>query len=177
VVELQDGMPCCAADVWVQTAQHSSDAAPASSDGAAAAAQQRSFLASAASAMHAVQHSKSKNNTQKQSAAKATQDEALRRVQLQAPHQLQLSRQELLVDGFRVHVAEVHEVLRAVQPDAAAAAAAAAGNGGTAAVDGHAAAEGPHWQLFDAHLGKWVVSAATAGASAQQVSSCKAAST
>lgn len=161
VVELQGGVPCCAADVWVQTAQqaaadaNTSNSSQGSSSSSildpAVVSQQRNFLAAAASAMHGVQHSKSKSKTQKHAAAKANQEEALRRVQLQAPQQLQLRQEQQAVDGYQVHVAEVYEVLRSVDTD-------------TSTVDAaeDAARSGCRalcWQCFDAHAGKWVVAA------------------
>jgi hypothetical protein len=109
--------------------------------------------------MHAVQHNKSKNKTAKQAAAKAAQEEAVRRVQLQAPVQLQLSEQQQqrpqVVDGFQVHLAEVYEVLRALQPEGPQ-------------DDG---AEGTQqcvqsWQYFDAHLGRWISCSARADSAA-----------
>lgn len=157
VVELAGGLPTCAADVWVHTAQQSGDSSSSnSSNGPAGGSEQHDFLASTASAMHAVQHSKSKTKTAKQAAAKAAQAEAVRRLQLQAPQQLQLSAEQRVpqaVGTFQVHVAEVYEVLRAAQPQGLGAAvtpAAEAGGdrGGTPAVRG--------WDFFDAHLGKWV---------------------
>ena len=164
VVDLQDGVPHCAADVWVQTAPDATSSTSSSSNG-----QDSSFLASTAAAMHAVQHSKSKTKTAKQAAAKAAQEECLRRLRLQAPQQLQLAptQQAQLFGGFQVHVAEVYEVLRTLQPgsdaaaagDGAAAAAAAAYDGSRATEQNGAGAGsqgGPVWQYFDAFVGKWV---------------------
>ena len=177
-MDLLDGVPYCAADVWVQTAADSDANTTNTGQDAAVAAQQRSFLASTAAAMHSVQHSKSKTKTAKKAAAEATLEEALRRLKLQAPQQLQLSQKQGAFEGFQVHVAEVYEVLRTVQPcegDTAAAAAAAAaadaveaanGDASTTAaaaaskhdgVSGRAGSQGGAvWQYFDAHLGKWI---------------------
>lgn len=174
LVDLLDGVPYCAADVWVQTAADSDANTTNTGQDAAVAAQQRSFLASTAAAMHSVQHSKSKTKTAKKAAAEAALEEALRRLKLQAPQQLQLSQKHGAFEGFQVHVAEVYEVLRTVQPcegDTAAAAAADAveaanGDASTTAaaaaskhdgVSGRAGSQGGAvWQYFDAHLGKWI---------------------
>lgn len=164
VVELQGGVPCCAADVWVQTAEHAAaDANPSnssqgSSSGSildpAVLSQQRNFLAAAASAMHGVQHSKAKSKTTKHAAAKANQEEAVRRVQLQAPQQLQLWREQHAVDGYQVHIAEVYEVLRSIDTDSST-----ADTAGDAARSGSSSCRVLCWQYFDAHAGKWVVAA------------------
>jgi hypothetical protein len=162
VVELQEGVPSCAADVWVQATQHTPAPPGGSSSSGAAdtaiAAQQRSFLASSASALHAVQHSKSKSKSQKQTAAKANQDEALRRLQLQAPQQVQLlqGQQPQLLSGYQVHVAEVYEVLRVLQPQATSGAAAEGDGVESSSAASHPQALLPGWQYFDAHQGKWV---------------------
>jgi hypothetical protein len=147
VVDMAGGLPACAADVWVHTAQHSGDSS-SSSRGPAGKSEQQDFLASTASALQTVQHSKSKTKTAKQAAAKAAQAEAERRLQLQAPQQLQLSAEQRApqaVGDFQVHVAEVYEVLRAAQPQ---------GLGVTAAAE--AGSDTCGWDFFDAHLGKWV---------------------
>lgn len=179
-------MPSCAADVWVQATQHTPNTPGSSSSGAtntAVAAQQRNFLASSAAALHAVQHSKSKSKSLKQAAAKANHEEALRRAQLQAPQQMQLRQggEPQLIDGYQVHVAEVYEVLRVLQPhasaasEAAAAAAAAEGGGvGSGSTESQSQAVLPGWQYFDAHKGRWVCiqpSAALNSSAAAAVSS------
>lgn len=118
--------------------------------------------------MHAVQHNKSKTKTAKQAAAKAAQEEALRRVQLQALQQLQLSEQQQepqVVDGYQVHIAEVYEVLRVLQPE------------GVHACGVQDSADVQSWQYFDAHVGRWISSSAqqVADADAQahaQLQSC-----
>lgn len=163
----------CAADVWVQTEPLTPGGGEGSASSSSSKAdpavkqQQRNFLASAAAAMHAVQHSKSKGKAQKQAAAQVTQDEAARRLRLQAPQQLTLLQQQepQVIDGFKVQVAEVYEVLRSsVQPDEVCQQTPAA------AADTSSSGPGPDnamlcWQYFDAHLGKWVmVSAGQAGA-------------
>jgi hypothetical protein len=156
VVELQGGVPACAADVWVHTQQHTESSS--SNKDPAVLAQQRNFLAATASAMHAVQHNKSKSKTAKQAAAKSAQEEAVRRVQLQAPQQLQLSEQQQqepqVVDGFRVHIAEVYEVFRVLRPEGSQ-----DGGGGTQQCV-------QSWQYFDAHVGRWISSAAPPAADA-----------
>jgi hypothetical protein len=171
LVDLLDGVPYCAADVWVQTAPRPDANTTITSQDAAVAAQQRSFLASTAAAKHSVQHSKSKTKTAKKAAAEATLEEALRRVKLQAPQQLQLAQKQGAFEGFQVHVAEVYEILRTVQPlDGATAATAPesvgaaegdppttlAAAGGSGIPGGAGLCGGAVWQYFDAHLGRWI---------------------